>query len=138
MGNIVVSAQVVCYINGKIYGKVTGFSFNSSTPKKEIRGIDSAEPYELAPTITSLSGTVNVLRLIGDGGIEGDQIGESFENVINERYFTLLLIERQRNTILFKADQCSVVSQSWDIPAKGICSGSISFIGITWQNEATI
>ncbi len=135
--SLIVSAQVLCYINGIPYSKVTAFQFSSETAKKEIRGLDSSEPYELAPTTNTVHGSLSVLRLLGDDGLEGDGITAPFLDQINQKYFSLLIVERRQNTVLFRADRCTITSQSWEMPARGMVTGSFTFTGIIWQNDAS-
>ncbi len=134
---LITSAQLLVYINGIPYAKVTNYSFSSETGKKPIRGIDSSEAYELAPTTNSVSGSLSILRLLGDDGLEGDGITTQFENQINQKYFSIMVVERRQNTVIFRADHCQVVSQQWDMPARGMVTGSFSFVGIRWQNDAS-
>ena len=133
--SVIVSANVGCYVNGGRFGKVKSFSWSSNTPKKAIYGIDSPNPVELAPTTTKVTGQMVVYRLIGDGGIEGAAMATRQGELPLEKYFSLALIVRSTKTVIFEANQCSVISQSWSVPEKGIVTGSISFECISWSNE---
>ena len=128
-------AHVVVYLNGRQYACVSGFSWNSSTPKKKIYGIDSMLPSELAPTTASITGQLQLYRLIGDGGIQGPGMAANFEAASREKYFTLQLIERRSDTCIFSAQYCSVESESWQAPAKGLITGTMSFSALSWTNE---
>jgi hypothetical protein len=107
----------------------------SDSPRKQIRGIDSNIAYELAPTTSTLTGSLELYRLNNDGGIEGYQITVPFEDLPSEKYFSIQLINRKTDTTIFQADHCSVESQNWQTSAKGIVTGSVSFTAISWQNE---
>lgn len=132
---LVSGAKVLCYINGKLFGRVTSFSWASATPRKKIRCVDISIPLELAATTTDLTWQMGVLRTIGDGGLQGSGIVADFNNVIKEKYFTILLIERTSNLVLFKSDLCNTDSESWSVVNKSIMSGQVSGSGILWQNE---
>jgi len=134
---VIASAHVVVLINGLLYGQVSGFKWGSSTPRKEIYGIDSVEPYELAPTVTHLQGQLSLYRLIGDGGLEGKGIATHYADLPAEKYFRLQLVERRSDTILFQAESCCVESQEWNATARGQMTGTMSFRGLRWENEAT-
>lgn len=129
-------AKVILYINGLPYAAVTAFKWDSATPKKAIYGIDSADPYELAPTQNRITGMLMLLRIIGDGGAEGAGMVAQFPDVTLEKYFTLALVERSSDTQIFRADSCSVTSQSWDVPARGLVMGTLNFEALTWSNES--
>lgn len=132
---IVTGARVFLYINGKKVGKVTSFMWKSTTDYKEINGLDSAEPYELASEITRVVGQVGLLRLAGDGGIEGLGITAQFEDLTRQKYVTIALVDRVTQTLLFRADQCVIVDQQWSVQVKNRLEGMMSFKGITWNNE---
>lgn len=132
---IVTGARVFLYVNGKKVSRVTSFQWKSTTDYTEINGLDSSEPYELAPGITRVMGQLGLLRLAGDGGIEGLGVTAQYEDLTRQKYSTIALVDRTTQTLLFKADECVVVDQQWAVQAKGRLEGNMSFKGITWNNE---
>jgi hypothetical protein len=140
MDKTLVSGGVNCFINGVSIGWVTGVSFASNTPRRSITGIDTLVPFELVPLSTEINGTIQVVKMFGDDSLELRGIVGGAKNIINEKYFTLMLVQRSAtgaSYILFRADQCSVESQSWDIQARGIVTGQFAFRGIEATNGAT-
>lgn len=133
--HVLTGAKVALYVNGKAYAKVTGFRWTSTTPKRAIYGVDSVDPFELAPTITKCVGTLSVVRLSGDGGAEGAGLTAPYDMLPNEKYCSIVLLEPHSDLILFEARQCSVIAQSWDAPSRGIMTGSIEFEALSWNNE---
>ncbi len=131
----VVGAHIICYINGQPYGRLQNFVFKSGTPRRPIYGIDSMDPTELAVTQTKISGAMVVIRTVGDGGAEGAGITANFDDLPREKYFTVQLIERGSDTVIFQAELCSVTNQTWTIPQKGVIHGTIEFEAISWSNE---
>jgi hypothetical protein len=134
--SLLVSAQVTLYINGRPYALVTGFRWDSATPGKAIYGLDCGEPIEIMDTITKITGSVNLLRRIGDGGLEGAGIIPDFPSLPRGKYFSMSLIEQSTDTQIFRADRCRVMTQSWDVPAKGRVTGQMAFEALDWNNEA--
>ncbi len=132
---VVTGARVICYINGVRFGRVSDFKWDSATPRRAIHGIDSLEPYELAPMSTRCTGSLSLYRTAGDGGIEGPGIVASYQDIPREKYFSLTLIDRASNMVLFRADSCAVTNQSWGVAAKGVMTGSFSFEALSWSNE---
>jgi len=128
-------AHVVVYVNSRVYAQVSGFTWSSTTPRKVIYELDSVIPAELAQTITSISGSLKLFRLIGDGGVQGPGMVAPFEDLSKERYFSLQLIERRSDTCIFSAGSCSVESESWSAEAKGLITGTMNFKALTWTNE---
>jgi hypothetical protein len=129
------TAKVILYINGNAYAQAMSFRWSSDTPKKPLYGLDSSEPYELAPTVTKVSGQITLLRLVGDGGAEGAGATPSLPSIPAGKYFTLMLVDRATDTQLFRADHCTATSQGWDVPSKGLITGGLSFEALTWSNE---
>lgn len=133
---LLTSAQVVLYINGKPYAQVTSFRWDSHTPGRALHGLDSSEPYEFVPTVSRISGSIGLLRLIGDGGLEGAGITYHYGDLPRGKYFSLTLVERGSDTQIFRADRCWCQAQSWDVPSKGRATGQMTFEAIDWNNEA--
>lgn len=135
MAKTMVAASVICYVNGRALGTVSSFSFQSVTPRKAIRGIDSNIPYELAPTTSAITGTLELYRMDADGGIEGYLFTAPFDELPTEKYFSLQLINTKTDTVLFQADYCSVESQSWNVSSKTLVTGTVNFSALYWNNE---
>lgn len=136
MGKLLVGAGVKVYINGRDLGTIVTFEWQSATPRKEIKGMDTVTPFEQAPTQTTIEGQFTTLKVTGNGGMERlGVVGGAFD-FLREKYFTIQLRERYTNTLLFRADRCSVESQRWSVQ-KGFVVGNISFKGIEWSNEYT-
>lgn len=133
----IVAANVICYINNRPFGRVNHFSFSSSTPREPINAVDSIDPFELAVNSTKVSGSLGLVRTLYDGGAEGAGLTTNFERLPQEKYFSIMLVERLSDTVLFRADHCAVNQQSWTISAKNVVQGQVEFEGLTWSNEAT-
>lgn len=135
------AAGVKCFINGRDMGWVTGVTFDSATPHRAYYGIDSLKPFELIPTNLTVSGTISVIKMFGDGGsLEYQGIVSGFNKVITEKYFTLLLTQHTSagaSYVIFRADECSVDKQSWSFQNKQIVTGTFTFQGIEWTNPST-
>ena len=132
---VISGASVFVYINGRPFGRIREFSFRSMTPRRAIYGIDSMSPYELAPSQTKITGSMSIYRTVGDGGAEGAGITASIEDLSRERYFSIMLIDRGTDMVLFQADSCSLNGQSWSVPSRGIITGSLEFEALTWNND---
>lgn len=134
----VTTSGVICHINNKPLGRVTGLRWAITSPHKTTRGLDSLVPCELTPTVLEVSGTISIVRTIGDGGVEGAGMMAPFNFVPSEKYFSMMLVERSSDTVLFSGHYCSVDSQAWSAPTKGTVTGEISFKCLVWNNEIDI
>lgn len=133
---VISGARVLCYINGRLFGRVTSFAWTSLTPRKRIHTIDIPIPVELAATITEVTWQMGVLRTVSDGGMQGAGIVANQVDISKEKYFTIMLIERESDTTLFQADFCQSDQETWNVVSKSVMAGTVSGSGIIWSNEA--
>lgn len=131
-----VAAHLIVFINGRMFGEATSFRFSSQTPHKANHGLDQLEPYELMPVGTKVTGTIGSLRLRNSGGLEGRGIVAPFSHVGHERYFSILVMDRTNGTAFFRAENCKVLSQDWDVQPRQRVMGQFTFEGIFWGNES--
>lgn len=127
-------ARVVCYINGSVLG-VNSIHFTSDTPRRAVYCLDMQFPGELVLQSTRIVGTLGLYRQASDGGIEGLGMIATTPDLMSEKYFAILLVDRVTDTVIFSAEQCSVLSQEWSIGIKDVMRGTIQFQAISWSNE---
>lgn len=130
------SADLQVYINGQLFAICTGFRFSEDFGRHDIYGIDQDNPFELAPGQSSVSGGIDCVRLRRDGGIEGYGVAAPQSVRLLEKYFSLAVVDRSTDTIIFVVDDAAVTNQTWQVTAKGELTGSFMFKGITWSNES--
>lgn len=132
---ILTGSKAKLFINDSILGKVTSFDYIIHTPKNEIKGLDSVEPFEEATTYVSISGSITVYKKLSDGGGAGIGVTTPVANLAQSKYFSLTLVEIPTETVIFQADRCSLESESWRYVAKGVVMGSLQFKAISYKNE---
>jgi hypothetical protein len=135
MGKLVVGAGCKCFINGRDIGIVSGIQWQGITPRERIGGLDTNIPFERGIGASEVGGVISVLKTHSDGGAARMGIAASFRHVIREKYFTLMLVDRITDEVVFRADDCSVDAQSWNVQAKQIVTGTFSWKGITWSDQ---
>ena len=133
--NILTAAKVVVLVNNVVLGKCTSFSYSVSTPRTELRGIDSITPFELMPTMSIISGDISVIKLISDGAAEGLGMSVPLPNLPASKYFSIILMEIPTGNIIFSASACALDAQRWGFNAKGVVTGSFSWKSIDYANE---
>jgi len=132
---LTVGSHVVAYINSKMYAKVSNIQLRMTSTKRHLHTIDTLQPAELVPLSTEVGGTLTVYKLKNDGGVEGAGLAAEFKNLVMGKYFSLSLVDRSTDTIIFNLPQCSVESQNWDINTKRYLIGQIGFSALSWNNE---
>ena len=131
----ITGAGVVCRINGTILGRVRGLDFGAAAPRKPVYGIDSLTPQELLTTTVKISGRIRLYRTVADGGAEGAGVVAGLPDLTRERYFSIQLIERGSDTVIFEAWHCSCTNQTWSVPDRGIIEGTVDFEALDFRNE---
>jgi hypothetical protein len=132
---IVVGAAVVLLVNGVPYGVVSDFQWASSTPSKELRGLDTIETLELIPTSAGCSGTIGLYRQVGSGGLEGIGVTAPFGSLAALKYCSIILLDRRADMLLFSADRVRFEGETWQVATKGVMRGQASFKALSWSNE---
>lgn len=132
----IAGAQCTAWVNGVQVGSVTSFSWRSAEARREVYALDQNEPYELIPTQSRVSCNLRLVRTLNDGGAQGLGMSGGFDAMVRERYFQFMITERQSDTVLFLAQDCSLVDESWDIASRSYIQGTIDFTALTWSNEA--
>ena len=128
---ILTGAGIRCLVNSVDLGVVTGIQYNIATAREEDRGIDSLAPFELSPTSTSVSGSISLVKIRDDGGLEGHNIVKPLPYISEDEYFTLELKDRLTGSTYLKVTHAAVDGQSWSAQARGIVTGQFSFHGLT-------
>jgi hypothetical protein len=121
------------YVNGSMLGRVASISVMNSTPRKALYTIDSVEPVELMQQSVSGHGQMSIYRLHQDGGIQALGMAAVWEDVSREKYFSLLILDRATDTVLFQADRCSTISESWSFNRSHVM-GDVAFSFLRWSN----
>lgn len=135
MSDLLVSSHIFIYINGVPFGRVASFNFEKATPRKAINVIDTPDNVEMIQTAYNVSGNMTIYKLHADGGIEAAGMVACQEDLTRERYFSILIIDRVTDTVIFESRQCSVEKQSWSL-GRGLIMGQISFSSLSGSGDA--
>lgn len=130
------AADLRVFINGRIYPWVTSVRWNATTGTHPIYGIDQHTPFELGIGQSSIKGTMDVCRLRNTGGLEGSGIVPPEQDMLRGKYFSLALVDRLSDTIILQIDEGFVTDQNWQTQPRGLLTGSFSFEGMGWTNDA--
>lgn len=138
MDSIIVGAHLKAYVNGRLWANVRRFAFRISAAHSEEYGLDSLLPFELIPKRYSVSGMMQVYRQHGDGGLEGQGLMASAEDLALEKYVTLTLVDRFNDEIVFRTDFAKFTDQPWDATARGVMNGSATFTAINCRTSLKV
>ena len=131
-------AHLKVFINGKLLGYVMNApAWNVRSESGRLREIDNVLTKQFAPRLYEVAGTLQVLRGRSTGGLEGAGLVPTAEAMLRQKYLTIEIQDRITQDIVYRALQCTVQQQQWQINARGIVTGTFNFEGITFANEAT-
>jgi hypothetical protein len=123
-------AECKIYIGGKLYNEAQQISYTIDYSEKEIYGIDSIFPQEIATTRVSVQGTVSGVRVKLSGGLQGKDITTRINQKLFAPYVSVEIRERFSETKILFIPQCKVVSESMQVMGKGIVKLNFTFKGI--------
>lgn len=129
-------ADVQIFVNGAPLNVAVAVRWQADPGRHAIYGIDQYTPFELAPGQAVIKGTLDIVRQHLDGGVEGRGVAAPERLLLLEKYFSLAVIDRLTDSVLLVIDNASVEGQQWAVSAKGDLTGSFSFVGLGWSNEA--
>lgn len=127
-------AECKVYISGKIYSEVKSLRYTIDYGSKEIYGIDSQFPQEIAPGRVSVQGTISGVRVRLTGGLQGYEARVRINELLKSPYTSLRIKDRKSDTDLLWLPQMTVINETITIPAKGIVELSFTFKGIVPYN----
>lgn len=127
-------ARCLLRVNGKIVGFATSVSWTISTSATEIRTIDDYLPYELAPSIISVTGSIGGFRIPGSGPTT-HQIQSHLSNFLHQRYIEIEVRDVQTDNIIFKTSRAMVTSRSENISVDSLATMSLNFTAIGFVDE---
>lgn len=135
LSRILSAPEISVYINNHLLGECAGISTEIDSPRQELHTVDILQPAELTQMATRVSGSLQVYRIRRGGGAEAQGMIATFQDLTREKYFSILVLDRMTDTVVFRADNCSVTRQVWNVELRKLVMGTINFQSITWSNE---
>lgn len=132
---LVIGAHAKVYVNGQPLGRTIELRTRTAYTRREVRVLDALLPVELIQSGVAVGGSLRVYRMHNDGGAEAAGIVAPIPDQTLEKYFSLLVLDRVTDTVLFRADRCSLNDQEWVYQSRGYVIGSLTFSCITGANE---
>ena len=131
----IVGAQLKVYVNNRLFGIATGFTYTINPGRRPIYGLDQIVPFELAPGAYSVKGRLDFNKVRYDGGLEGRGISASQSKILLEKYIGIVVVDRVTGSVIFQAERAAINSQQWNARARDIMTGSCEYEAITWRND---
>lgn len=119
--------HVKCVVNGRTLGIVTSFQYSIRTPHRPAQGLDQTTVQEWIPTTYLVMGQVGIVRVRGDGGLEGAGLAAFSADLLRQKYLQIDLVDRLTERVLFSAINAVVTGQAWQVEARDVVRGQFTF-----------
>lgn len=135
MSNVLTGPDLKLYINNRPFGKAVSVAWRIHNGVHAIRTVDDLLPAELADGPITVSGSVEVIRLRNDGGLEGQGLVALPAEHTLGKYITIHVLDRRSDSIVFQTGKVRVTDQSWQARPRSLLLGTFTFEGIGYVNE---
>lgn len=123
-------ADIILYINNKVYNPAQGVSYTIDHQDEEIYGVDSFYPQEIAPKRSSVAGSIRGIRTKNSGGLVALGIRPLAVSPLKGNYCSIRIKDRLSGEDIIFIPQCRVFNEQNGAEAKGTWKLSFSFKGI--------
>lgn len=127
-------ARCILRINGKIKGFAFGISWKITNDVTEIRTIDDPLPYELAPSIIRVEGTISGFRIPGQSP-NAENYQADIMSFLHQRYVQIEVRDSQSDNLIFLTKNALITGRSENIRSNALAEMSLSFVAIGYQDE---
>lgn len=124
------SSAILLYINNVKYNPTLGLSFTVDYMEREVRGIDSPWPQELASTGVSVTGSVNGIRTVQSGGLQGGNLRPAFTEIAASPYISIRITDRISGEDIILLQNAKVTNENHTVNAKGIYLLNFNFVAM--------
>jgi hypothetical protein len=132
MGKYLTGSRCIIKINNKLSAFAFKISWKIETKTKETRTIDNYLPYEITPTIISVSGQIGGFVLPGRDPTS-QLLQASDLSFLFNRYISIEARDRTTDALLFKTDKALIDSQSVSIQEGQLANVMLTFKAIGWK-----
>ena len=127
-------ARCVLKINGDVAAFAFGISWTIETQNTEIRTIDNYMPYELAPNIISISGSLNGFHVPGKGA-SALLIQAQALDFLFHKYITIEVRDSVTDNLLLYVPQAVITSRQETVAVENLTTVVMQWRGVSWKDE---
>lgn len=127
---VLVGANIRVYINGVAYNECQSITYTLDTADQELYGIDSMFPQEIVPTRSTVSGSVQAIKLKNTGGLQAKGIRATLKDVLKLPYVSIRIQDRQTGEDIILIPKARVSSETFSAAIKQSVKVSFNFRGI--------
>lgn len=127
-------ARCVLKVNGKLVGFAFSVSWNIQTDNTEVYTIDDYLPYELAPRMISVSGTLGMFVIPGRSSTS-EGLQSNVLSFMQNKYISLEVSDSATGTLIFKTAKAVITGQQTSVQSEQLSVSQLTWKAIGWQNE---
>jgi hypothetical protein len=117
------------YINNKLYKTVQSITFTVSYGEGEVRGIDTPWAQEIAPSMCSVKGSIQGIRLKMSGGLQAHNMRPQFQDVAASPYISVRIQDRSTGEDILLIPNAKISDETHTIASKTTYKLNMNFIG---------
>lgn len=134
IGKYMTGARAIIKVNNKLAGFAFNISWNVNTTYQEIFELDSYVPYELAPTLITVTGTIGMFHIPGKGPVaEGFQ--PNVLSFLHHKYITIQVVDSSTGNIMLNIERAVITNKSQALNAGDVSQIQLSWKAIGWSDD---
>jgi len=134
VGKYMTGARAIIKVNSKLAGFAFNIAWNVSTSHQEIFEVDNYLPYELAPQVVTVTGTIGMFHIPGQGpGAEGFQA--NVLSFLHHKYITIEVQDQTTGNVLLNISKAVITNKSQVLNAGEVSQIQLSFRAIGWSDD---
>ncbi len=134
IGKYMTGARAIIKVNGKLAGFAFNISWSVNTSYQEIHEIDNFLPYELAPQVISVSGTIGMFHIPGQGpAAEG--IMPNVLSFLHHKYISIEVQDQSTGNIILNITKAVITNKQQALNAGEVSQINLSFKAIGWSDD---
>lgn len=130
----ITGARCILKVNSQLYGFAFNVSWRIHTDVTEIKTIDDYLPYEFAPNMIMVEGTLGAFRIPGRGATAEFQQASVLSFPFH-KYITIEVRDEVTNYLLFYTDKAVITTRAEDISNDRLSTVTLNWRAIGWKDD---
>jgi hypothetical protein len=134
LGKYMTGARCIIKVNGKLAGFAFSVSWNINTAQTTVREIDNFLPYEFAPSMLSVSGSLGMFHVPGKTATS-ELFMPNVLSFLHHKYISIEVQDQTTGQQLLRVNKAVITNKSQAITAGQISQMTLEWQAIGWQDE---
>jgi len=134
VGKYMTGARCIIKVNGKLAGFAFSVSWNVNTSQTTVREIDNYLPYEFAPSMLNVSGSLGMFHVPGKTATS-ELFMPNVLSFLHHKYISIEVQDQTTGQQLLRVNKAVITNKSQALVAGQISQMTLEWQGIGWQDE---